>query len=60
MSEIRFNNGVGALLCDGCRVIIAYGFDHDTTKDNYCEECELQAMLLKAIEEERKKEEKDA
>lgn len=35
---VKFNNGNGALLCNGCRVIIATGFDHEDKK-HYCKEC---------------------
>lgn len=38
-AEIKYNNGNGALLCNGCRIIIAYGFDHDKEKAHYCKEC---------------------
>jgi len=35
---VKYNNGNGALLCNTCHAIIAYGFDHiDTT--HYCKEC---------------------
>ena len=35
---VKFINGNGALLCNGCHVIIAYGFDHED-KEHYCSEC---------------------
>lgn len=38
-ADVRFNNGNGALLCNRCRIIIAYGFDHED-EFHFCEECE--------------------
>ena len=35
---IKFNNGSGACLCDECRVILSYGFDH-SNNETYCAEC---------------------
>jgi len=35
---IKFNGGQGALLCNKCKVIIAYGFKHENKK-HYCAEC---------------------
>ena len=43
-AEVKFNNGDGALLCNGCRVIIAYGHDHED-KEHYCEKCESRKAL---------------
>jgi len=37
-AEVKFNNGDGALLCDGCRVIISYGHDHED-RLHFCESC---------------------
>ena len=37
---IKFNNGLGALLCSSCSVIIRTGFEHDVHKAHYCDECE--------------------
>lgn len=37
-AEIKFNNGNGALLCNGCSVIIAYGFDHED-RLHFCDSC---------------------
>ena len=31
----KFNNGTGATLCNGCRVIIS----EDITEDLYCDDC---------------------
>ena len=45
---IKFNNGNGALLCNGCRIIIAYGFDHKD-EEHFCKECKpkkKQASLI--------------
>ena len=33
---VKFNSGVGALLCNNCSEIIAYGFDHED-KRHYCD-----------------------
>ena len=38
VAQVKFNGGDGALLCDGCDVIIAYGFEHEDRK-HYCNEC---------------------
>lgn len=35
---VKFNDGVGALLCNTCNVIIAYGFVHKDKK-HLCEKC---------------------
>jgi len=35
---IKFNSGEGALLCNGCKVIITEGFDHED-KLHFCEDC---------------------
>ena len=37
-AEVKFNNGNGALLCNGCRVIIAYGYDHED-RLHFCKSC---------------------
>lgn len=39
IADIRFNNGNGALLCNECRVIVAYGYDHED-KFHFCDKCE--------------------
>jgi hypothetical protein len=36
---VKFNGGTGALLCNGCRVIIDYGFNHKDV-EHYCSKCE--------------------
>ena len=38
VAQVKFNGGRGALLCDGCSVIIAYGFEHEDRK-HYCPMC---------------------
>lgn len=38
IADVRYNSGAGALLCSSCRVIIAYGYDHEDRK-HYCEDC---------------------
>ena len=38
VAQVKFNSGNGALLCDGCSVIIAYGFEHEDRK-HYCPMC---------------------
>lgn len=35
MKDVRFNNGNGALLCNNCKYILAYGFEHED-KYHYC------------------------
>lgn len=35
---VKFNNGNGALLCNKCRYIISYSFNHEDKK-HYCERC---------------------
>lgn len=35
-ATVMFNSGVGALLCNNCRVILDYGFDHEDKK-HFCE-----------------------
>lgn len=35
---IKFNDGEGALLCNGCDAIIATGFNH-ADKEHYCDAC---------------------
>jgi len=36
---IKLNGGRGALLCNGCSIILSYGMDHDTKIEHYCGEC---------------------
>lgn len=38
-AEVKWNSGRGALLCNGCRVILATGFDH-VDKLHFCSRCE--------------------
>lgn len=38
VAQVKFNSGRGALLCDECNVIIAYGFEHEDRK-HYCSTC---------------------
>ena len=35
---VKFNGGRGALLCNGCNVILSYGSDHEDMR-HYCEKC---------------------
>jgi hypothetical protein len=35
---VKFNNGLGALLCNRCYVIIATGRDHQDI-EHYCDNC---------------------
>ncbi len=37
-AQVKFNGGTGALLCNQCRVILAYGFKHKDVK-HYCKDC---------------------
>lgn len=37
-AEVKFNNGAGACLCNGCRVILSYGIDH-VDVERYCHDC---------------------
>tara|TARA_R110000744_G_scaffold28862_3_gene69205 strand:- start:89 stop:487 length:399 start_codon:yes stop_codon:yes gene_type:complete len=36
---IKLNGGSGALLCNGCDVILSYGSDHNTETEHYCGDC---------------------
>jgi len=38
-AQVKFNSGAGALLCNQCRVIIDYGFNHKDL-EHYCSKCE--------------------
>ena len=38
-AKIKFNGGLGALLCNECDIIIANGTDHDKTKEHFCDKC---------------------
>lgn len=44
LADVRFNSGVGALLCNRCRIILDYGFEHKD-KLHYCKEC-LRAKVI--------------
>ena len=44
LADVRFNSGVGALLCNRCRIILDYGFEHED-KLHYCKEC-LKAKVI--------------
>jgi len=35
---VKFDNGNGALLCNGCSIIIARGFEHQD-REHYCTMC---------------------
>lgn len=37
-AEVKFNNGNGACVCNQCRVILSFGFDHHDI-ERYCENC---------------------
>jgi hypothetical protein len=37
-ADVKYNNGNGALLCNRCSVIIAYGFEH-VDDYHFCKEC---------------------
>jgi hypothetical protein len=37
-ADVRWNSGAGALLCNDCSKIIAYGFEHED-KEHFCEKC---------------------
>ena len=41
VAQVKFNAGRGALLCNGCSVIIAYGTQHEDRK-HYCDKCKEQ------------------
>jgi hypothetical protein len=36
---VKFNGGRGALLCNQCSIILAYGVRHKDVK-HYCKDCE--------------------
>jgi hypothetical protein len=38
-AEVKFNGGIGGLFCNGCSVILKYGFNHKDC-EHYCEDCE--------------------
>jgi len=37
-AEVKFNNGRGACLCNGCSYILSYGTDH-SDMERYCADC---------------------
>ena len=37
---VKFNAGKGALLCNGCKTVIATGFEHED-REHYCDACML-------------------
>lgn len=39
-ADVRFNSGYGALLCNTCKIIIAYGSDHED-REHFCETCSV-------------------
>ena len=39
-ADIRYNNGMGALVCNRCFLILEYGFEHED-KFHFCSECEF-------------------
>jgi len=42
---VKFNNGNGALLCNSCNTIVAYGYDHED-KIHLCKECKMKESLF--------------
>lgn len=38
VAQVKFNNGDGALLCNGCSVILSYGHHHRDV-EHYCGDC---------------------
>lgn len=38
--EFKFNGGAGAVLCNGCRTIVAIGHEHEDVP-HFCEQCTL-------------------
>ena len=39
---VKFNSGTGALLCNACSIILAYGFRHKDVEHN-CKDCEKES-----------------
>jgi hypothetical protein len=39
---VKFNGGTGALLCNQCRIILAYGLRHKDV-EHYCKDCEKES-----------------
>jgi hypothetical protein len=42
-ARVKFNGGVGGLLCNGCGVILKYGFTHQDF-EHFCERCEDESL----------------
>ena len=40
-ADVRFNGGEGALLCNACHIILAYGYKHED-KIHLCDDCREQ------------------
>lgn len=49
---VKYNNGNGALLCNGCYDIIRYGFDHVDTY-YYCDKCKEHLRELTKIRDDK-------
>lgn len=45
-ADVRFNSGNGALLCNDCSIIIAYGFEHED-KLHFCDKCQPFAKVTR-------------
>ena len=54
-AKIKFNGGKGALLCNGCDVILELGTDHDKNKEHFCFKCGLENSIWKGVELEKYK-----
>ena len=46
---VKFNNGNGALLCNGCLVVMAVGFEHED-REHLCPTCTKDERRLEARE----------
>jgi hypothetical protein len=44
----KFNNGRGAMLCNGCRIIISTG---PKTEELFCDKCKQKNNIIKIMEE---------
>ena len=42
---VKFNAGNGALLCNGCEIVIATGFEHED-REHFCAKCVLKQTQL--------------
>jgi hypothetical protein len=47
---VKFNAGNGALLCNGCKIVIATGFAHED-REHYCDACMLKQVPRDAVSE---------